>query len=206
MSQDRLRAVSFFSLVRRAKRETRKWPRAWLMARDGRGCRPRFARLAASPLPRACIALNLKKKRDCSHSSHKTRVKQKRITNLVELNYLQAEIVIIGPKPHQSTHFLYTIENSPMDFSREAKHRQIFPNSNTSRGEKSIFQIYVTFSMHFPNIDIYILIIDRQCYWFISLVILVNEGDFSRPAPTRFSPLLFMFLWILFLTKYDKIM
>ena len=41
----------------------------------------------------------------------------------------------------------------------------------------------------------------RQCYWFISFVILcmVNEGDFSRPAPTRFSPLLFMFLWILFL-------
>ena len=30
--------------------------RAWLMARDRRG-RPRFARLAASPLPRACIAL-----------------------------------------------------------------------------------------------------------------------------------------------------
>ena len=27
------------------------------MARDGRGRRPRFARLAASPLPRACIAL-----------------------------------------------------------------------------------------------------------------------------------------------------
>ena len=40
---------------------------------------------------------------------------------LVELNYLQAEIVIIGPKPHQSTHFLYTIENSPMDFSRESQ-------------------------------------------------------------------------------------
>ena len=51
----RLRAVSLFSVVHRAKRETRKWPRAWLMARDGRG--PRFARLAASPLPRACIAL-----------------------------------------------------------------------------------------------------------------------------------------------------
>ena len=47
----RLRAVSLFSEVRRAKRETRKWPRAWLMTRDG------FARLAASPLPRACIAL-----------------------------------------------------------------------------------------------------------------------------------------------------
>ena len=37
-------------------------------------------------------------------------------------------------------------------------------------------------------------------------VIFVNEGDFSTPGPTRFSPLLFMFLWILFLTKYDKIL
>ena len=50
-SYNRLRAVSLFSVVRRTKREKRKWPRAWLMARD-----PRFARLAASPLPRACIA------------------------------------------------------------------------------------------------------------------------------------------------------
>ena len=33
----RLRAVSLFSVVRRAKRETREWPRARLMARDGRG-------------------------------------------------------------------------------------------------------------------------------------------------------------------------
>ena len=56
---NRLRAVSLFSVVRRAKRETRKWPRAWLMARDGRGSRlrPRFARLAASPLARACTPL-----------------------------------------------------------------------------------------------------------------------------------------------------
>jgi len=43
----RLRAVSIFSVIRRAKRDTRKWPRA----------QPRFARLAASPLPRTCIAL-----------------------------------------------------------------------------------------------------------------------------------------------------
>ena len=41
-SRDRLRAVSLFSVVRRAKRETRKWPRAWLMARDGRGTPPSF--------------------------------------------------------------------------------------------------------------------------------------------------------------------
>ena len=39
----------FFSVIRQAKRETRKWPGASLMARD--------ACLAASPLPRACIAL-----------------------------------------------------------------------------------------------------------------------------------------------------
>ena len=37
MLDSRLQAVSLFSVVRRAKRETRKWPRAWLMARDGRG-------------------------------------------------------------------------------------------------------------------------------------------------------------------------
>ena len=60
----RLRAVSLFSVVRRAKRQTRKWPRAWLMARDGRGCRPRFARLVASPLPRACIALTKSEEKD----------------------------------------------------------------------------------------------------------------------------------------------
>ena len=65
---NRLRAVSLFSVVRRAKRETREWPRARLMARDG--SRPRFARLAASSLARACALplLNRKKKRDCSQS------------------------------------------------------------------------------------------------------------------------------------------
>ena len=51
-------------------------------------------------------------------------------TNLVELNYLQAEIVTIGPKPYQNTHFLYTIENSPMDFSRESQ-----TSTNTSEFE-----------------------------------------------------------------------
>ena len=29
--------------------------------------------------------------------------------------------VIIGPKPHESTHFLYTIKNSPMDLSRKSR-------------------------------------------------------------------------------------
>ena len=33
----RLRTVSLFSVVCWAKRDTRKWPRMWLMARDGRG-------------------------------------------------------------------------------------------------------------------------------------------------------------------------
>ena len=43
----RLRAVSLFSVVRRAKRETRKWPRAWLTARDERGTKKE--RLPAKP-------------------------------------------------------------------------------------------------------------------------------------------------------------
>ena len=66
----RLRAVSRFSVVRRAKRETRKWPRAWLMARDGRGTAlvSRVSRLHHSRA-RALLSLNLKKKRDCLQSS-----------------------------------------------------------------------------------------------------------------------------------------
>ena len=42
-------------------------------------------------------------------------------TNLVELNNLQAQIVIIDLKPHQSTIFLYSIENSSMDLSRKSQ-------------------------------------------------------------------------------------
>ena len=62
--------------------------------------------------------------------SQDTRLKQKvrsasRIlqTNLLELNLLQAEIVIIDPMPYQCTHFLYPIyiENSTMDLSKESQ-------------------------------------------------------------------------------------
>ena len=42
-------------------------------------------------------------------------------TNLVELNNLPSQIVIIDLKPHQSTYFLYTIENSSMDLSRKSQ-------------------------------------------------------------------------------------
>ena len=49
------------------------------------------------------------------------RIRNKTKQNLLELNYLQTEIVIIDPNPYQSTHFLYTIENSPMDLSRESQ-------------------------------------------------------------------------------------
>ena len=71
--------------------------------------------------------------------------------------------------------------------------------------ESLIFPTYVTFSTNFPNIcNDYLLanVIDS----FLLLFWQTKASDFSRPAPTRFSPLLFMFLWILFLTKYDKIM
>ena len=59
----RLRAVSLFSVVRQAKRETRKWPRA-CVSRVSRVSRVCFARLA-----RALLSLNLKKKRDYSQST-----------------------------------------------------------------------------------------------------------------------------------------
>ena len=57
----RLRAGSLFTVVPRAKRETRKWPRAWLMARDGRGAKKEsFSSRAAtlvSRVARACTPL-----------------------------------------------------------------------------------------------------------------------------------------------------
>ena len=67
----------FFLVPSIKTRETRKWPRAWLKARDERGsfffsgCRPRFSRL--SPFARTCMSLTKsEKKRDCSQST-KTR-------------------------------------------------------------------------------------------------------------------------------------
>ena len=116
--------------------------------------------------------------------SQDTRVKQKLRsasgilqTNLLELNLLQAEIVIIDPMLYQSTHFSYTIENSPMDLSRESQttrntsefdHQQSWEIREMTRSlheslskvqgrESFIFQTYVTFSIDFPNINITII-------------------------------------------------
>ena len=61
----RLRAVPLFSVFRRAKSETRKWPRAWLMARAAPVSR--VSRLRCSRA-RVLLSLNLKKKRACSQS------------------------------------------------------------------------------------------------------------------------------------------
>ena len=96
-----------------------------------------------------------------------------------------------------------------MDLFRESQTstntQSLHESLSKVQGRESLFfQAYVTFTIDFPNIyNDYLLanVIDR-----FLLFILVNEGDFYRSAPKRFSPLLFMFLWILFLTKYDKIM
>ena len=143
-------------------------------------------------------------------------------TNLVGFNKLQAQIVIIDPKPHQNTFFFNNaIENSSMDLSRKSQTStntsEFDPvevrNLNRSRHESMskvqgreslIFQIYAAFSVDFPNTydDC-----ARQCYWFISFVILhvlVNESDFCRPAPTRFSPLLFMFCTVCHVSRKKK--
>ena len=53
----------FFLSPSRKTCERRKWPRAWLKARDGRG-----TRAAHRSRTRALLSLNLKKKRDCSQS------------------------------------------------------------------------------------------------------------------------------------------
>ena len=118
--------------------------------------------------------------------------------------------MIIGPTPHQNTHFfIYTIENSPVDFSRESptdidecfRIRTSVEVRNCTKSESLsmvhgreslIFQIHVTFFIDFANIY-------NGCFLAnvtdsFLLLFLVNEGDFSRPARTRFSPLLFMFL------------
>ena len=54
----------FFSVVRRAKREKRKWPRAWLMARDGRGL---FFLLGLPPSFRASRGFAAPARVHCSH-------------------------------------------------------------------------------------------------------------------------------------------
>ena len=57
------RSIFFLSLSS-GTRETRKWPRAWLKARDGRGFAARRSRARALP------SLNLKKNRDCLQSTY----------------------------------------------------------------------------------------------------------------------------------------
>ena len=95
----------------------------------------------------------------------------------------------------------------------KAKYRRILLNSIISRGEKwhrvgmdhcRSFKVEKAWFSNICNLT-YVTIICSPCYnyWLIFFVMLVNERDFSRPAPTRFSLLLFMFLWMLFLAKYD---
>ena len=86
--------------------------------------------------------------------------------------------------------------------SRGEKWHEVLIIVEGSRLTACFFQIYVTFLHKFSKYIWFAM----QCYWFISLVILVNKCNFSHPAPTHFSPPLFMFFWIPCLTKYDKTM
>ena len=65
--RSRLRAVSLFSVVRRAKRETSKWPHAWLRPPSFHASRD----FAASRLPRACIALTKSEEKERLFAVHK---------------------------------------------------------------------------------------------------------------------------------------
>ena len=102
-------------------------------------------------------------------------------TNLEELNKLQAEIVIIDPKPYQSTHFffiyIYHWEFTDGFFQGKPNIDEYFRirtsvevrNCTKSESllkvhgrESLIFQIYVTFPIDFPNIYIDYLLANVQ--------------------------------------------
>ena len=100
------------------------------------------------------------------------------------MKWLQAEILIIGPKPYHSTRFLYTIENSPMDFSRESQTWMNNSKFSTNRGEK-FHEVWIIVEdsrlrkLDFPNICnffqrfskyIYLTIICLPSYWLLLLI------------------------------------
>jgi len=84
----RLRAVSLFSRsVAQNARDTKMTTRVTEGPRRERHCRPRFSRLAASPLnarARALSLLNLKKKRDCSQSRDGCNTQEKWKTKVMQ--------------------------------------------------------------------------------------------------------------------------
>ena len=131
------------------------------------------------------------------------------------MKWLQAEILIIVPKPYQSTRFLYTIENSPMDSSRESQTWMNNSKFSINRGEK-FHEVWIIVEdsrlrkLDFPNICnffqrfskyIYLTIICLPSYW-ILLLIFWQTKEISPARLRRVSqPLLLNFLWILFLSK-----
>ena len=70
-----------------------------------------------------------------------------------------------------------------------------------SRPRQLLFSKYMQpFSINFPNIyNDDLLCSVNVVDWF--LLLFWNEGDFSRPTPTRFAPPLLIFFWILFLNQ-----
>ena len=109
------------------------------------------------------------------------------------MNWLQAEILIIGPKPYQSTRFLYTIDNSPIDPSRESQTWMNNFKFIINRGEK-LHEVWIIVGdsrlrkLDFPNIWNLFHRLSKYIYndyllaklLIPSLDILANEGGFSR--------------------------
>ena len=100
------------------------------------------------------------------------------------MKWLQAEILIIVPKPYQSTSFLMTIENSPMDSSRESQTWMNNSKFSINRGEK-FHEVWIIVEdsrlrkLDFPNICnffqrfskyIYLTIICLPSYWLLLLI------------------------------------
>ena len=118
---------------------------------------------------------------------HDTRVKQKVRSvsgilkiNLVELNKLQTEMVIIDPKPYQSTHFSYTVKR--VEYSAKVPpFCSNYQNKSTSSPgflgqrfnnlqEGCIFEVILTSSVQYDKIlskfDKQQLVMVWLCVWF----------------------------------------
>ena len=91
------------------------------------GCSPRFARLTASPLPRACIALtksDMKKKRDCSQSTRK----RERSSGGKDQGCLLLKFYCIDIKPQNLTWW----ENNPLkSISKSAEQTNWFASNHS---------------------------------------------------------------------------
>ena len=124
--KSRLRAVSLFSVVHRAKRETRKWPRALLMARDGQFECDRI------------IILNHKS--ETKQSSNKSRPSINRLPRIIaplDRNVYNNRLPRIIANPHPSRHLLFLL-SPPCQVAVEPDPAKLISDNSSSSAEEHL--------------------------------------------------------------------